>query len=49
MKNTDGYMQEQIKINLQVHSTDIKQPSFRIVLDSTVLDECKGYQETTFM
>mgnify|MGYP003652926069 CR=1 FL=1 len=48
MKNTDGYMQEQIKINLQVHSTDIKQPSFRIVLDSTVLDECKDYQETTY-
>ena len=52
MKNTDGYMQEQIKINLQIHSTDIKQPSFRIVLDNIILDECADYDldvyENTF-
>ena len=37
-------MQEQIKINLIIHSTHLKHPSFRIVLDNTVLDECLDYR-----
>tara|TARA_B100001057_G_scaffold49558_1_gene44168 strand:- start:1166 stop:1717 length:552 start_codon:yes stop_codon:yes gene_type:complete len=48
MKNTDGYMQEQIKINLQIHSTAIKYPSFRIVLDNQILDECLDYETSTY-